>query len=191
MTHTNDNNRPWQVLRRETIYDSAWVRLHRDDVRLPDGSLIEGYHVVEMVRPAVCVVPIRDDGQILLIEHYRFVNDLLGWEVPAGRVDEGEEIETAAARELLEETGYAAEQYEYLGLYHAASGSTNITFHVCIGRGLRQVGAITDTNEVLRASWFEPEAIWRMLMANQIRDGLSLTALLWYFARIDRATHAT
>src|SRR6476646_5009619 len=105
----NDKSRPWQVLRRETIYDSPWLRLHRDDVQLPDGSLIAGHHVVDFPRPAVCVVPIGADGRILLIEHYRFITDTIGWEVPAGRLDEGEQPDEAAARELREETGFVAE----------------------------------------------------------------------------------
>jgi len=179
-----DNFRPWQVLRRETIYDSPWVRLHRDDVRLPDGSVIVGHHVVDFPRPAVCVVPIGDDGRILLVEHYRFITDMTGWEVPAGRIDEGEPLQAAAARELLEETGHAAERLEYLGVYHPSVGSTNATFHVYFGYGLRQVAELTDTNEVLQAAWFSPDEVWAMIAANQMRDGLTLTALLWYFARL-------
>src|SRR5919199_1293296 len=102
----SEKPRPWQVLRRETIYESPWLRLYRDDVRLPDGSLIAGHHVIEYPQPAVGVVPVGDDGRILLIEHYRFITDTTGWEVPAGRVDPLEELEDAAARELREETGY-------------------------------------------------------------------------------------
>src|SRR2546423_8305251 len=78
--------RPWQVLRRVTVYDSPWVRLHRDDVRLPDGTVIDGHHVVDVPRPAVGVVPVGDDGRVLLIEHYRFITDTTGWEIPAGGV---------------------------------------------------------------------------------------------------------
>ena len=152
----NDKPRPWQVLRRETIYDSPWVRLHRDDVRLPDGSIIDGHHVVDFPRAAVCVVPIGDDGRILLIEHYRFITDTTGWELPAGGIDEGEALADAAARELREETGYAADRLEYLGVYHPCNGSTNLTFHVYFGYGLRQVGELTDTNEVLSVAWFSP-----------------------------------
>jgi 8-oxo-dGTP pyrophosphatase MutT (NUDIX family) len=159
------------------------VRLHRDDVRLPDGSVIAGHHVVDFPRPAVCVVPLADDGQILLIEHYRFITDTTGWEVPAGRIDEGEELSQAAARELREETGYEAARLEYLGAYHPCNGSTNLTFHVYLGHGVRQVGELTDTNEVIRVAWFRPEQVWGMIDANHIRDGLSLTALLWHFAR--------
>jgi 8-oxo-dGTP pyrophosphatase MutT (NUDIX family) len=179
----SEKPRPWQVLRRETIYDSPWVRLHRDDVRLPDGSVITGHHVVDYPRPAVCVVPVGDDERILLIEHYRFVTDTTGWEVPAGRVDEDEELEQAARRELREETGYTAEQLEYLGRYHPVNGSANQTFHVYFGHGLRHAGEPTDTNEIIRVAWFTPDEIWEMIDANEIRDGLSLTALLWYLAR--------
>ena len=176
--------RPWQVLKRTTIYDSPWVRLHRDDVRLPDGSMIDGHHVVDFPRPAVCVVPIGDDGRILLIEHYRFITDTTGWEVPAGRLDESEQLEEAAARELREETGFVAERLDYLGFYHPSNGSTNLTFHVYFGYGLRQVGELTDTNEIMRVAWFSKDEVWAMIAANEVRDGMTLTALLWYFARL-------
>jgi 8-oxo-dGTP pyrophosphatase MutT (NUDIX family) len=182
----SEKPRPWQVLHRETIYESSWVRLHRDDVRLPDGSIIEGYHVIEYPRPAVGVVPVGDDGRVLLIEHYRFVTDTTGWEVPAGRVDELEELEHAAARELREETGYTAQRLECLGRYHPVNGSANQTFYVYLGHGLQRAGEPTDTNEIMRVAWFSLDEIWAMIDANEIRDGLSLTALLWYLARAGR-----
>jgi 8-oxo-dGTP pyrophosphatase MutT (NUDIX family) len=179
----SDTLRPWQVLNRVTVYESPWVRLYRDDVRLPDGSIIDGHHVVDFPRPAVCVVPVGDDGRILLIEHYRFITDTIGWEAPAGRIDEGEEMEVAAARELREETGYEAARLEYLGRYHPCNGSVNQIFHVYQGAGIRRVGELTDTNEILRVAWFTPAEVWALIDANEILDGLSLTALLWYFAR--------
>jgi len=174
----------WKVLRRVTVYDSPWVRLHRDDVRLPDGTLIDGHHVVEIPRPAVGIVPVGSDGRLLLIEHYRFITDTMGWEIPAGAIDEGEDLTAAAMRELLEESGHRAGRIERLGTYFPSNGVSSQTFHVCIGRDIRQVGKIIDTNEVLRTGWFDVEAVWAMLESNQIRDGLSLTALLWYLARL-------
>jgi len=159
------------------------VRLHRDDVRLPDGSVIDGHHVVDFPRPAVCVVPIGDDERILLIEHYRFITDTTGWEVPAGGIDEGEQLDEAAARELREETGFVAARFEHLGLYHPSNGSTNLTFHVYFGYGLQKVGELSDTNEIMRVAWFSIDEVWAMIAANELRDGMTLTALLWYFAR--------
>lgn len=175
--------RPWQVLKRVTVYDSPWVRVHRDDVRLPDGTVIDGHHVVEIPRPAVGVIPIGADGRVCLIEHYRFITDTTGWEIPAGGIDPGEDLLAAAARELREESGCAAGRLEYLGRYHPNNGSSSQTFHVCIGHNSHEVGPIIDTNEVLRAKWFEPQDIWSLLDRNEVKDGLSLTALMWYFAR--------
>ena len=175
--------RPWQVLRRTTVYDSPWVRLRRDDVRLPDGTVIDGHHVVEVPRPAVGVIPVGDDGRILLIEHYRFITDTTGWEIPAGGFDPGEDFAAAAARELLEETGHAAERFDLLGTYHPSNGLSNQTFHVCVARNLRRVSDVIDTNEVMSTRWFDAAGVRSLLRHNQVRDGLSLTGLLWHFAR--------
>lgn len=180
----NDNERPWQVLRRETVYESEWVRLHRDDVRLPDGEVIAGYHVIGYPLPAVCVVPVGDDGRVLLNEQYRFITDTLGWEVAAGRMEDGETPQQTAARELREETGYTAEQLEYLGFYHPSNGSSDQTFHVFIGRGVRYAGALLTPNEVQRVAWFSAGEIWGFIARNEIHDGFSLTALLWYIGRL-------
>jgi ADP-ribose pyrophosphatase len=173
----------WKVLRRVTVYDSPWVRLHRDDIQLPDGLLIEGHHVIDMPRPAVGVVPIGDDGRILLIEHFRFITNTTNWEIPAGGVDVDEDLMTAAARELREESGHAAKRLEYLGNYYPSNGNSNQQFHVCIGHGVHKVGDIVDTNEVISTRWFEQQEVWKMIERNEIRDGLTFTAMLWYFAR--------
>ena len=127
---------PWQVLRRVTVYDSPWVRLHRDDVRLPDGSVIDGHHVVEVPRPAVGVIPVGDDGRLLLIEHYRFITRTTGWEIPAGGFDPGDDWPAAAARELREETGYSARRLDLLGTYHPSNGLSNQSRRSC-RRGMR------------------------------------------------------
>ncbi|MGD0461063.1 MAG: NUDIX hydrolase [Tepidisphaeraceae bacterium] len=176
-------NPHWQVLRRVTVYDSPWVRLHRDDVRLPDGSVIEGHHVVEVPAPAVGVVPVGDDGRILLIEHYRFITGTTGWEVPAGRFEASDTAESAAARELLEETGHTAANFEYLGNYFPVNGLCNHVFHVCVARKLIRRSDIQDTNEVIRLGWFDPREISAMVRNGAIKDGLSLTAVLWFLLR--------
>ena len=171
--------RPWQVLGRRTIHESEWVSLHQDDVRLPDGSIIHGHHVVDYPRPAVGVVPLRSDGAVLLVEHYRFIVDRTHWEIPAGRVDEGEEHAHAAARELFEESGATAQHLSYLGCYHPANGSSNQTFFVHVATGVEQVAANSDTNEIMSARRFTQAEIWHMIANNDIRDGLTLTAWLW------------
>jgi 8-oxo-dGTP pyrophosphatase MutT (NUDIX family) len=172
-------DRPWRVLGRQTIHQSEWVSLHQDDVQLPDGTVIPQHHVVDYPRPAVGVVPIRADGAILLVEHYRFIVDRTHWEVPAGRVDAGESDAVAAARELHEECGAVATRYTKLGQYHPANGSSNQTFYVYIGHDVDVIAPISDTNEIMSIRWFTPAEIWQLIGRNEIRDGLTLTAFLW------------
>jgi 8-oxo-dGTP pyrophosphatase MutT (NUDIX family) len=167
----------WKVLGQRTVYESSWVRVRRDDIQLPDGSVIDGHHVIETRGPAVGVVPVGDDGRVLLIEHYRFISDTTGWEIPAGGFEPGDDVTTAAARELLEETGHTARSFEKLAHYHPINGLCDQVFHIVIARALAKAG---DTNEVIRADWFTSQQIDELIDQNQILDGLSLTALLWW-----------
>jgi len=145
--------------------------------------MIDGHHVVDVPRPAVGVVPIGQDGRLLLIEHYRFITGTTGWEIPAGGIDPNENTESAAARELLEETGHKAAAFQSLGQYYPSNGLSNQTFHVYIGKDVTQCGEIHDINEVSRFAWFTQADVAEMLRKNAIRDGFSLTALLWFFFR--------
>lgn len=169
----------WHVLSQRTIYTSPWINLHVARVELPDGSIIEEHHVLDYPRQAVGVVPVADDGRVLLLDQYRFITDTRGWAVPAGRIEPGETPEECARRELVEETGQAADQWIYLGRYHPSNGSSNQTFHVYVARGLQQVSADYDANEVIGWRWFSPEEVRQLIADNQVLDGLSLTSLLW------------
>lgn len=178
-----DHNRPWQVVARRTAYDSDWIGIQLVDIRLPDGSLLRDIHLVDYKHAAAAVVPVGQDGRILLIEHYRFQTDTRGWEVPAGKIDEGETPEQAAARELLEETGHHGDWFKHLGHYHPSNGSSNQVFQVYVARGVRQVTEIQDTNEVIGLRWFSADQVRGLIERNEILDGLSLTSLCWAIAR--------
>jgi 8-oxo-dGTP pyrophosphatase MutT (NUDIX family) len=170
---------PWRVLKRKTVYESSWINLYQDTVQLPDGTVIEDHHVLDYPRHAAGIVPIGHDGRVLLIDHYRFISKTRGWEIPAGRVNDGEQPEQAAARELIEETGFMAGSVQKLGRYYSSIGSSNQVFHLFMGRGLLPMGTAIDTNEVMDLRWFTPDEVRQFIFRNAILDGLSLTALLW------------
>ncbi len=174
-----DSMKPWQVLARRTVYASGWIDMQQVDIRLPDGQILRDIHLVDYKHAASAVVPIADDGRVLLIDHYRFQTDTRGWEAPAGKIDDGETPEQAAVRELREETGHRAGSLKYLGRYHPSNGSSNQVFHVFIARGVTRIGEIEDTNEVIGLRWFSPQAVRGLIARNEILDGLSLTALCW------------
>lgn len=174
--------KPWQVLARRTVYTSGWIDMQQVDIRLPDGQVIRDIHLVDYKYPACGVIPIRDDGKILLIDHYRFQTDTRGWEIPAGKIDEGETPEQAAARELQEETGHHTGSLKYLGRYHPSNGSSNQVFHIFVARGVERVGEIQDTNEVMGLKWFSRNEVRELIKRNEILDGLSHTGLCWAMA---------
>lgn len=170
---------PWQVLAKRTLYSSEWINLAHWSVRLPDGRVIPDHHVLDYPKEAVAIVPIGDDGRVLLIDHYRFITGTRGWEVPSGGIEAGESVTAAAARELLEETGHAAADWRTLGRYHPSNGSSNQVFHVTVARGLTRRSDPLDVNETLGLRWFAPAELRAMILDNAIPDGYSVTALCW------------
>ncbi len=166
----------WNVLEKRILYSSPWINLRLDRVQLPDGNVID-HHVLDYPYKAVSILPVREDGQILLIKNYRFITDTEAWELPAGRTEAGESLEKAAERELLEETGYVAKTLTYLGYYYPSNGSSNQEFHIFATSDLAQRTESFDTNEILELQWFSQEEVKGLILKNDIVDGLCLTTL--------------
>jgi 8-oxo-dGTP pyrophosphatase MutT (NUDIX family) len=172
-------SKPWQVLNKSRLYTSKWINLDQWSVKLPDGSIIPDHHVLDYPYEAVGVILIGADGRILMIDHYRFITDTRGWEIPSGGIEQGETVLQGAARELLEEAGYAAKEWKFLGKYHPSNGSSNQVFHAAIARELNRMSEPTDVNETLGLHWFTIDEVRQLIDRNEIRDGLSLTILCW------------
>jgi 8-oxo-dGDP phosphatase len=167
------------VLARRTVHTGRWINVVSCTVRRPDGTVISDFETLDYLVGAVAIVPVEDDGRLLLIDHYRFITGTRGWEVPAGMIEPGEAVEAAAARELYEETGHRAAAWQRLGAYHPSNGSSNQVFHVMLARGLARQGDPPDVNETLGLRWFTPAEIRRLVADNAIPDGLTLTSLGW------------
>ena len=162
-----------------TIYDSAWIRLTLVDVELPSGKRFE-HHVLRMPSQAAGVVVDVADRGVLLLWRHRFTTDTWGWEVPAGRIDPGEEPEAAGTRETIEETGWRPGPLVALTTYYPHNGSSDATFHLFAAHTAEHVGAPTDPDEAERVEWVPWDELLGEIRAGRVGDGLSLTALLWY-----------
>lgn len=164
-----------------SVYDSVWVSLRLVDVEVPNGSRFD-HHVVRLPQPAAGVVVADPDRGVLLLWRHRFITDTWGWELPAGRVDEGETTEAAAAREVLEETGWRPGPLRALHRYHPSNGLSDQRFDLFFADTATYVGEPSDPSESSAIEWVPYKDVRRLVLAGDVTDGMSLSGLLWWLA---------
>jgi 8-oxo-dGTP pyrophosphatase MutT (NUDIX family) len=163
------------------IYDSEWMRLVLVDVEIPGVERFD-HHVIRYPRAASGTVVHDPDRGVLLLWRHRFITDTWGWEIPAGRIEAGETPEQAAVRETLEETGWRPGPLTRVGSYAPSNGTSDQIFHVFTAAGAMHVGDPTDIGESERIAWLPVDEVRRLIVANELTDGLTLTSLLWALA---------
>jgi 8-oxo-dGTP pyrophosphatase MutT (NUDIX family) len=166
----------WEVHGERSLYESDWMSLRLVDVEIPGGDRFE-HHVVRFPQPAAGTVVHDDARGVLLLWRHRFITDSWGWEIPAGRVEAGEGVAEAAARECEEETGWRPGPLRPLVTYHPSNGSSDQTFHIFVAAGARHLGDPIDRSESERVEWVPVATVRELLATNGITDGLSLAAL--------------
>ena len=171
----------WQVHGERVLYDSDWVRLSLVDVEIPGGERFE-HHVVRVPSQAVGTIVVDDQRGVLLLWRHRFITDTWGWEIPAGGVDPGEPLEDAAAREVLEETGWQPGPLSPLFRYQPTNGVSDQSFHIFVADGATHVGDPTDHGESERVEWVGVAELRRLVQDGQMLGGLSLTSVLYALA---------
>jgi ADP-ribose pyrophosphatase len=143
---------PWQVLESKYSYRDPWLAVRSDTVRVPNGTVLSPYHTIEFPE-WVCAVALTPQQEILLIEEYRHGVKRLSFELPCGAPDhDGEGVLDAMKRELLEETGFAAEEWHALGSSTANTARQNNRVHAFLALDVRRVSdQKLDPGEVIRA----------------------------------------
>ena len=168
----------WTEHGEKVIYDSPWVSLHLADVEVPGGPRFD-HHVIRRKLPAAGTGVAGDEGVLLLYRH-RFITGTWGWEIPAGRVEEGETAEEAAAREVLEETGWQPGPVRHLFGYHPTNGISDMRFEIFAADWAKHVDEPSDPAESSKVEWVPVPRVRELVHGGGIVDGLSLTALTWW-----------
>ena len=162
----------------ERVFDGELLKVERDVVRLPDGT--QGVREYVKHPGAVAVVPLFDDGRVLLERQFRYPHRREFIEVPAGKVDPGEPHLDTAKRELLEETGYVAAEWRRLGVIHTAIAYTDESIELFLARKLAKQERRLDAGEFLELLMVEFNDAMQMIRDGRITDAKTVAALLLY-----------
>jgi 8-oxo-dGDP phosphatase len=177
----------WPVVGRERVVAGKVVNVRRDTVRMPDGQEV-GREVIEHPG-AVAVVAMDEAGQVLLIRQYRHPVGRQLWEVPAGLRDvDGEPPLATARRELLEEAGYLAADWQVLADFFTSPGITSERLRVYLARGLVRVPDaereyVPDHEEAhLAIEWAPLDEVVSRILAGDLHNGVMMIGVLAAFA---------
>ncbi len=155
------------IIKKIPIYNGKIVKLNRNLVKLPNGNL--AFREVVDHRPGICILPIIND-EILFVKQFRAGTNQISIELPAGIVDENEEMIDAAMRELAEETGYSSTNITYLGNYYASPGFTNELVHLYLAEDLFPKQLNPDEDEFIELIHLPLAEVLSLIETNQITD---------------------
>ncbi len=175
-TQTGDAHLVETGLASEDVFQGRLLHVRRDTVRLPDG----GHATREfIVHPgAVMIIARMADGRLLLERQYRYPLQRVFIEFPAGKIDAGEELLAAAARELTEETGYVAARWEHLATMHPVISYSTERIDIYLADELTQIGARPDHGEFIEIISASLDEALQWLDRGQITDAKTMLGLL-------------
>ncbi len=166
-----------ETLRSEQVYRGAFLDVRCDQIRLPDGGSAQREYIVHP--GAVMVVPLLDDGRLVVERQWRYPLARVMLEFPAGKLEPGEPPLQCAARELTEETGYRAAEWARAGILHNAIAYSNEGIEVWFARGLTLGERQLDLGEFLDVANASAEELDDLARRGELTDAKTLIGLLW------------
>lgn len=158
------------------IYSGRIIKVRVDTVELPDGR-VSDREIVEH-HGGVGVIPVTDAGEVFMVAQYRIAAKSMMLEIPAGKLEQGEDPLECGRRELIEETGYEGSEFIPLGTYYATPGYCEEKLTLYLARGLKWRGQHLDEGEFLNIKKYSLDKLYSMVMNNEIRDCKTAIAIL-------------
>ena len=181
----NMKDMSWKKIASEYISRDVWGTVRKDVCETKEGKIIDPYYVYEF--PTwVTAVAITAEGKFIIERQYRYALDVTGYEIPGGCVDNTDvSLEAAIARELLEETGYRFDKYEYLGRSSSNPSTNNNWMHMYLATGGQLVQQQElDHNEEIEVYLFSLEEVKRLLEQNLIYQSMHVTAIYYALTKM-------
>lgn len=179
------NLKPWKILNRKLILDcSPWLRVHEDQVALPNGQIVDGY--IHLEQPDfVIVIPVQTGGLIGLIRSYKHGVGAVDLHPPAGYLEAGEDALSTAKRELLEETGCEAEDWDELGSYVVSGNRGSGLAHIFLATDCQQI-RLPDSGDLEEQEvvWLPVDNVYRLWTEGKFSQVATVAAIGLSLARL-------
>src|ERR1700676_1519110 len=167
-----------RTIRSKTVYSGPVFGIRRDELVEPSG--VRTTREVITHSGSVWVLPVLSDGRVVLIRQYRHAARTFLWELVAGRIDEGESPRKAAARELIEETGYRAKRFRIFLDFFPSPGFLEERMFILLAEDLREGIAQPEKDERIENRAYDRKELEQMIQKRIIRDGKTIAGLLYY-----------
>ena len=167
-----------KTINSKEVYTGRIIKVREDQVLLSNGNQAE--REIVMHPGGVTVIAIADDDSILLVQQYRKPAEESLFELPAGKLEIGEDPLESAKRELIEETGYQAGKIDHLFTFYTSPGFCDEVIHLYIARNLKDVGVNPDQDEILENHSIKKEDIIEMIKTGKIKDSKTIIGLLYF-----------
>ena len=161
----------------EMAYDGRFLKVAKDRIKLPDGKITDREYIKHP--GAVVILPLFDDGRVLLERQFRYPLGREFIEFPAGKIDPGEDTLACAKRELLEETGYTATEWHFVCTIHNAIAYSDEHLDIYLARGLTAGEAQLDEGEFLEIFTSTVPEMLGMVKAGEITDVKTIIGAFW------------
>ena len=169
----------WKVLESEYLFTEPWLTIRRDRCELPNGNIMPAFYVQEY--PTwVCVFALTKENKVVMVKQYRHGIQEISIEPAGGVVDKGEEPLTAIKREVMEETGYEFQSYEFLGKVCANPSTGDNYLHMFLATGGKKVKEQSlDANEEIEVLELSFEELMQLMDENKIMQSMHMTTIYY------------
>lgn len=170
-----------KTLKSELLLKGKVVTVIKDDVELSDGY--KSFREVVVHPGGVVIVALTDENKIILVKQYRYPIKCVNIELPAGKLEFGENPDLAAKRELEEETGYRAKDWKSLGYINTTPGICTEKLYLYMASGLEFVGEHPDEGEIIKSKEYSLNQVFDMIKSGQINDSKTICAVFRAFCK--------